>query len=151
MLLIIKGKDWMAGSVTNAWTNQRACCCTEGSISGRLVKAAGKETFYPGAFRHFFHLGQLNGGATSSSFFFIVRVGVKNVTVETQSDTVSLNRWVWLLMWKNWQQRILATRISETLGAATNDYCHCWLICWLGVSVNIDTLLGYFACLHAFT
>lgn len=70
MLLIIKGKDWMAGSVTNAWTNQRACRCTEGGISGRLVKAAGKETFYPGAFRHFFHLGQLNGGATSSSFFF---------------------------------------------------------------------------------
>lgn len=54
MLLIIKGKDRMAGNVTNAWTNQWPRCCTKGGISGRLVKAAGKQTFYPWAFSRFF-------------------------------------------------------------------------------------------------
>lgn len=69
MLLIIKGKDRVAGNVTNAWTNQWPCCGTKGGISGRLVKAAGKKTFYPCAFRCFFHLEQLNGGTNSSGFF----------------------------------------------------------------------------------
>lgn len=72
MLLIIKGKDRMAGNVTNARTNQWACCRTKGGISGRLVKAAGKETFYPCAFSRFFPLGTIEW---SVFFFFIVRVG----------------------------------------------------------------------------
>lgn len=129
MQLIIKGKDRMAGSVTNAWTNQRARCCTKGGISGRLVKAAGKETFYPGAFRHFFHLGQSNGGAGSLSFFFffIVRDGVKNVTVETQCDTVSLNRWVWPLMWKSWRQQTV-TALWRILATRSSDRPSSWLI-----------------------
>lgn len=73
MLLIIKGKDRMAGNVTNARTNQWACCRTKGGISGRLVKAAGKETFYPCAFSRFFPLGTIEWSVFF--FFFIVKGG----------------------------------------------------------------------------
>lgn len=133
MLLIIKGKDRVAGNVANAWTNQWPRCCTKGGISGRLVKAAGKETFYPCAFRCFFHLGQLNGRGNSSGFFYCEgggRIPRSNGAVERQCDTKSLNRWVWLLMSKSWQRQ---TKCYDKTVATFSTFD--WTL-WLKSSMN---------------